>query len=287
MAGLSPSGSADGRHHSITSGDSQAFGEFLRHAREHRGLTLEQISRETKIPSRHLDALEHGQLAAVPGGVYRRAEVRAYAQVVGLDQRVALEHLEDALAIRERRDHPVAATPLRRAPPARAITALALAIAIAASVGYAVWHRASADHDLPAAAVAAQPIDRSETPSSPPVAAPTSSSHAGDAAPERVDVLGRSAAAADVAIEPDMPTAADEGTLVVTTDPAGARVTVNGIGRGATPLTMSFLPLGELRLRISREGYQSEERVVRVEARRSKVSLHVTMRAATVTARPQ
>jgi hypothetical protein len=94
-------------------------------------------------------------------------------------------------------------------------------------------------------------------------------------------VLGQSAAAADVAVEPEMPAAAVEGTLVVTTDPAGARVTVNGIGRGVTPLTMSYLPLGELRLRISREGYQSEERLVLLEARRSKVSLHVTMGAAT------
>jgi len=279
MAGLSPNGSADGRRHSITNDDSQAFGEFLRHAREHRGLTLEQISRETKIPSRHLDALEHGQLAAVPGGVYRRAEVRAYARVVGLDQRVALEHLEHALDIGERRDHPVAARPLRKAPRARAIAALAIAIAIAASAGYAIWHRAAADRDAPAAAVAAQPIDRSGAPSSPTVAAPTSSSQAGDAATERVDVPAQSAAAADAAIEPEMPAAAVDGTLVVTTDPAGARVTVNGIGRGATPLTMSNLPLGELRLRISREGYVSEERVVRVEARRSKVSLHVTMRA--------
>ena len=67
-----------------------AFGQFLRSARERRGLTIQQISNETKIPWRHLDALEHGKLHAVPGGVYRRGEIRAYAHVVGIDEKVAL-----------------------------------------------------------------------------------------------------------------------------------------------------------------------------------------------------
>src|ERR1700752_1939217 len=74
-----------------------AFGEFLRQARERRGLTLQQISSETKIPWRHLDALEHGQLDAVPGGTYRRGEIRAYAEVVGIDKALALERLDRAL----------------------------------------------------------------------------------------------------------------------------------------------------------------------------------------------
>ena len=66
--------------------DVTTFGEFLRDARERRGLTIQQIASETRIPWRHLDALEHGNLDAVPGGVYRRAEIRAYADAVGLDR---------------------------------------------------------------------------------------------------------------------------------------------------------------------------------------------------------
>ena len=82
----------------FSSGDeSVAFGDFLRQARERRGLTLQQIARETKIPFRHLDALEHGNLSDVPQGIYRRAEIRAFAQSVGLDQSVALAELERAL----------------------------------------------------------------------------------------------------------------------------------------------------------------------------------------------
>src|ERR1700704_3575335 len=77
--------------------DDAALGEFLRQARERRGLTLQQISKETRIPWRHLDALEHDNLAAIPGGFYRRAEIRAYAEVVHLDQNLALARLYRAL----------------------------------------------------------------------------------------------------------------------------------------------------------------------------------------------
>ena len=46
--------------------DGVAFGQFLRRARERRGLTLRQIADETKIPERHLNALEQGNLLAAP-----------------------------------------------------------------------------------------------------------------------------------------------------------------------------------------------------------------------------
>jgi cytoskeletal protein RodZ len=77
---------------------SNSLGEMLRRARELRGLTLERVARETKIPQRHLEAFERDNLTAVPSGFYQRAELRTYAQAVGLDQRLALAELESALA---------------------------------------------------------------------------------------------------------------------------------------------------------------------------------------------
>jgi hypothetical protein len=50
--------------------------------------------------------------------------------------------------------------------------------------------------------------------------------------------------------------------LVVTTQPPGARVTVNGIGWGLAPVTIRYLPAGEKRIRVSKEGYLTEERMV-------------------------
>ena len=77
--------------------DGVSCGELLRRARERRGLALQQIAQETKIPLRHLWALERDDFDALPGGLYRRAEVRAYAAAVGLDPAVALACLDRAL----------------------------------------------------------------------------------------------------------------------------------------------------------------------------------------------
>jgi hypothetical protein len=52
--------------------------------------------------------------------------------------------------------------------------------------------------------------------------------------------------------------------LAVTTQPAGARVTVNGIGWGIAPITIRYLPAGDKRVRVSKEGYATEERLVRI-----------------------
>jgi hypothetical protein len=56
--------------------------------------------------------------------------------------------------------------------------------------------------------------------------------------------------------------AALEGQLRVTSTPPGARVTINGIGWGQTPLTIGHLPLGVKTVRITREGYASAQRTV-------------------------
>jgi len=62
----------------------ELFGSTLRQQRERRGVSLAAIAGSTKI-SRHLFAsLERGDLSRWPGGLYRRAFVRAYASAIGL-----------------------------------------------------------------------------------------------------------------------------------------------------------------------------------------------------------
>jgi transcriptional regulator with XRE-family HTH domain len=61
------------------------FGARLRQARERRGRSLREIAEATKISPTVLDALEHNDLGRVPGGIFARAFVRAYAVEVGLD----------------------------------------------------------------------------------------------------------------------------------------------------------------------------------------------------------
>jgi cytoskeleton protein RodZ len=62
------------------------FGETLKQEREFRGITLDAITRVTKISNRHLLALEQEHFDVLPGGVFNKSMVREYARVVGLDQ---------------------------------------------------------------------------------------------------------------------------------------------------------------------------------------------------------
>ena len=62
-----------------------SFAARLRHERERRGIALSSIADRTKIAPPLLVALERGDLSRWPGGLYRRAFIRAYAEAVGLD----------------------------------------------------------------------------------------------------------------------------------------------------------------------------------------------------------
>jgi cytoskeletal protein RodZ len=61
------------------------FGENLRRERELRGVGLREISDNTKIAMRFLEALEDDRVDVLPGGLFPRSFVRQYATFVGLD----------------------------------------------------------------------------------------------------------------------------------------------------------------------------------------------------------
>jgi cytoskeleton protein RodZ len=63
----------------------RTVGARLREAREKRGVTLRQIANTTRISVMSLEALERSDLSHLPGGIFTRSFVRAYAQEVGLD----------------------------------------------------------------------------------------------------------------------------------------------------------------------------------------------------------
>jgi transcriptional regulator with XRE-family HTH domain len=74
--------------------DPRSFGAWLRRERERRDITIRAIADRTKIGASLLEALERGDVSRWPGGIYRRAFLRAYADVVGLDADVALANFE-------------------------------------------------------------------------------------------------------------------------------------------------------------------------------------------------
>ena len=63
----------------------RTVGARLRDAREKRGVSLRQIANSTRISVMSLEALERSDLSRLPGGIFTRAFIRAYAQEVGLD----------------------------------------------------------------------------------------------------------------------------------------------------------------------------------------------------------
>jgi cytoskeleton protein RodZ len=63
-----------------------SFGEKLKLEREKRKITLEQISSTTKIGTRMLQALEEEKFTQLPGGIFNKGFVRAYARTLGLDE---------------------------------------------------------------------------------------------------------------------------------------------------------------------------------------------------------
>jgi cytoskeletal protein RodZ len=73
-----------------------SIGQHLRQMRESRALSLEQASRATHIRLYYLQALEAGELEAMPSAVQARGFLRAYANYLGLDSESVLASLDDA-----------------------------------------------------------------------------------------------------------------------------------------------------------------------------------------------
>ena len=61
-------------------------GEQLREAREAKGLSLEDVAAQTRIPQRHLASIETGDWDNLPAPTYTIGFAKSYAGVVGLDR---------------------------------------------------------------------------------------------------------------------------------------------------------------------------------------------------------
>lgn len=68
-----------------------SFGEQLRLAREARGIALREISEQTRIPTHYLEAIEANDYKRLPGGIFNKSFIKAYARHVGYDEQEALE----------------------------------------------------------------------------------------------------------------------------------------------------------------------------------------------------
>ena len=258
--------------------ESLPLGEFLRQSRLRRGMSLQQIAAETKISLRHLHALECDDVADVPAGLYRRARVRAYARALHLDQ-PALVQLELTLRATEAAGVGPDTTAGKRTPFRKGVLMALTAIGAALALTFALRREGAS---LPAASrptsaieprLSQEPAPSKEAEAATPQhEAPTDSAVAtvDSPAPQPVPVP-------EGAVEPRV-VQPQTSELVITSEPPGARVTVDGIGWGFTPVTVRHLPPGAKLIRITKEGYSSEEREARVAGDRP-TELHIPLRA--------
>ncbi|MCP3062532.1 helix-turn-helix domain-containing protein [Myxococcus sp. K38C18041901] len=71
------------------------FGKYLSQQRELRGMSREDVARETKIPPTLISALEAGQVERLPSRIFVVNYIKAYAQVIGLSPEEAILRYEE------------------------------------------------------------------------------------------------------------------------------------------------------------------------------------------------
>jgi hypothetical protein len=179
----------------------------------------------------------------------------------------------------------------RRAQPPVSMVAACGALAVAATLGIILTLSPVEKSEPPAVVEAAAPPVTKAAPSpvsaSPRVEAPRE-------APRETPAPREAPAAAAVATSPAIVRAssvgtsglatspvarprANEGSLRITSTPAGARVTINGIGWGQTPVTIGHLPLGAKTVRITRDGYAAQERSVLISGEQPSQAVNATL----------
>ena len=70
---------------------SVSLGEKLRQAREERGISIGEVAEQTRISSLYLKSIEDDNYKPLPGGIFNKGFVKAYAKYVGLDEQEALQ----------------------------------------------------------------------------------------------------------------------------------------------------------------------------------------------------
>lgn len=116
-------------------------GERLADARRSQKLELADIAMRTRIPQRHLEAIESGQNDALPPITYAVGFVRTYGEALGLDGPALARDFRAELGQSAIARHTPApyepADPARV--PSRLLALIALAIAVLIAGGYGLW----------------------------------------------------------------------------------------------------------------------------------------------------
>ncbi|NLS29221.1 hypothetical protein S2M10_42420 [Sphingomonas sp. S2M10] len=116
-------------------------GERLRAAREAMGLDLPEIAARTRIPQRHLEAIEQGTYSGLPSITYATGFAKAYARAVNVDEVSIAHDVREELGQIERPvltpEYPLQ-EPSRAAPSGIVWFGVIVALVIVAGIG--IWY---------------------------------------------------------------------------------------------------------------------------------------------------
>lgn len=126
-------------------------GERLRARREAEGLSLETVAERTRVPRRHLSAIEASDYSALPAAPYAVGFVKSYARVLGEPAEEAGRRFRvelDAAGQAQPQAPAFAPADPARVPPLR-VALVALAIAILFAAAYGSWRAGLFGTDTP------------------------------------------------------------------------------------------------------------------------------------------
>ncbi len=188
--------------------DAAKVGAGLRAVRERLGWALPDVAEALRIRLPYLQAIESGDLNALPGAAYQTGFVRSYAQILDLDPDEILRRFRAAGlgAVPDTQLSFLAPVP-DRAVPAGAIVLLGVVLVL---VGYGLWYRHTEHERRLAAMVPSVPVELAPLAVPPKLPAPS--------APKPAAV--KPAAPAGVPATP--PTAATGSPPAAATVPSGA-----------------------------------------------------------------
>lgn len=227
-----------------------SFGERLQREREMRGITLEEIADSTKIGTRSLRALEQEDFDKLPGGIFNKGFVRAYARYLGIDEEQAVA---DFLAAAGEPEPPLPSPAPRERPSTSGSGgwswAALLALIVLAAGGFAAWKLNLGPFATHAAQQASPP------PVQPPAAPPpqTGSADAAGAATKTAGEPSTSASSApsDQSGKPAPSATPGEGFVLQVRAKQDSWLSITADGRVAWTGTLAAAETREVRARTS------------------------------------
>ena len=109
----------------------QSLGQRLRQERESRGVSLDEIAKQTRIGVRLLQAIEVEDFDQLPGGIFNKSFIRQYAEYLGLDGEQSAQEYQSAVSV-SREYHALQPQPAAK-PPFSNQTVIAVRLALVAT----------------------------------------------------------------------------------------------------------------------------------------------------------